>query len=331
MRLAGSKFSIGVVGATGALGKEILAVLDKSPWRPDTVKAYASAKSTIPTVDYGDSHLPVDDLADADFEGLDAVILAVPPDVARAAADRAVGCGTKVVDCSGALLVDGDVPLVVPWVNPLVLKELPLRGVIAIPHATAMLLASVLAPLTRAGLVGPVEATVMLPASTHGRDGVDELSKQVIALFNNGTAPRRVFEHGLAFDLLPAADPVRPDGLTEGEARAVDELGRLLPGVDVSVTEVGVPLFSGIAATLRIAVTADPANVARVLAEGGVQVPTGARAMPRPRRVDGHPFAHVGRIRVDGHGLRLWAVMDNLRGAAAVAVGTCGVLVRKPA
>ena len=327
--MAGSKSSIGVIGATGALGKEILAVLDKSPWRPETVKAYASAKSTVPTVDYGDSHLPVDDLVDADFEGLDAVILAVPPEIARDAAERAVRHGTRVIDCSGAMLVDGDVPLVIPWVNPEALNELPTRGILAIPHATAILLASVLAPLGRAGLLGPVEATVMLPASVRGRDGVDELSRQVIAMFNNGTPPRKVFEQGLAFDLLPAADPVKPDGLTEGEARALDELQRLLPGLDVGLTEVGVPLFSGIAATIRIAVSADPARVAKVLADGGVQVPTGARALPRPRKVDGHPFTHVGRIRADARGLRLWAVLDNLRGAAAVAVGTCGVVVRK--
>ena len=322
--------TIGIAGATGALGKEILAVLDKAPWRPEKVVALASAKSSIPTVDYGDTHIPVDDLEGSDLEQLDALILAVPPDVAREHGERAVADGVAVVDCSGVFAEDADVPLVVPWVNPEVLRERPLRGIVSIPNGPALLLASVLGPLGRAGLLGPIDATVLVPASAEGRPGIDELSRQVVALFNSGTPPRKVFEQGLAFDLLPSIGAIGTDGWTDREQRAVAEVIRIVGPMDITVTLIGVPLFSGISANISIGgVTADAERLADILSEGGVQVPKAtARQIPRPRRVDGHPFAHVGRIRTDAHGVHLWAVLDNLRGAAAVAVGACGVLIR---
>jgi aspartate-semialdehyde dehydrogenase len=140
-----------------------------------------------------------------------------------------------------------------------------------------------------------------------------------------------VFEQGLAFDLLPAVGDVAPDGWTAREHRALGEVGRLL-GVPVegSITLTGVPVFSGISATLQLHPPGDVPleRIAQVLQQGGVQVAAGAaRQLPRPRRVEGQPFVHVGRIRV-GAGLHLWATMDNLRGTATVAVGAAGVLWR---
>lgn len=324
--------SIGVAGATGALGKEILTVLDKTPWRPERVAAFASARSTAPHVDYGDTHVPVDDLFGANFDDLDVLILAVPTEAAREAGERAVSDGVSVVDASGAFFDDHDVPLVVPWINPETLREAPLRGVVAIPQASSLLLGSVLGPLVRAGVVAGVQATVFSPASSEGRDGIDELSRQVVALFNSATPPRKVFEQGLAFDLIPSVGTLAADGTTDRETRAVSELSRLIGPIPASVHVVGVPLFSGMAATIDIrtnqAVSAE--QVAAALEAGGVTVvrTAMARQLPRPRKVEGHPFAHVARIRVDEQGIHLWATFDNLRGSAAVAVGVAGLLVR---
>lgn len=327
--------TIGVAGATGALGKELVTVLDEAPWRPDKVVPLASRSTAVSFVDYGGEQVAVDELEHQAMEDLDALILAVPSAIGREAGERAVQAGIPVIDCSGAFAGDAGVPLVIPWVNPEALVELPLEGVVAIPSPEVILLASVLGPLRRAGVRGAAEATVLLPASVWGRAAIEELSAQVIALFNAGTPPRKVFEHGLAFDLLPLVQSANEDGWTQRELDAAADLGRIT-GADrrARVTLVGVPVFSGISATLRVHTdqSLDLALLRRVLSDGGVKMHEGGlRTVPRPRRVDGQAFAHAGRLREDpfGEGFHLWATMDNLRGASTVAVATAGALLKR--
>lgn len=325
---------VGLAGATGAVGQEILRLLDKAPWRPDVVVPLASSRTTVSHVEYGEERLPVDDLADQAMDELDVLILAVPPEVAREAGARALADGTLVVDVSGTFVEDGDVPVVVPWVNPEALAAGG-RGVVAVPRAGATLLASVLGPLARAGIDGPVSATLLEPASARGRAGIDELSRQVVALFNQGTPPRKVFPNGLAFDLLPQTGPAEPHGNTPEELRVVQEVQGLLGDArPIDLTLVGVPVFSGISAAIEVRPSRRvPVElVMQILQDGGVRLPedAGPRYLPRPRRVEGRPFAHAGRVRVDETGaLHLWASMDNLATSAAVAVSLAGVLVRQ--
>ena len=321
---------VAVAGATGALGKEILAVLDRASWRPDEVLAAASRHTSISHVNYGDERIAVDDVADLDLD-LDALFLAVPPEVARVLGEQAVDEGVAVIDCSGTFAKDADVPILVPWIRPEAMLELPLRRVVSLPGAPALLVASILGPLVRAGISGPCHATVLAPASLLGRNGVEELSQQVIALFNASAPPRSVFESGLAFDLIPQLGEPDEDGWTQIERRAVREARELLPDtISLTLTVIAVPVFSGISAEIQVATQAPTGLVARVLADGGVVVPdeTGTRKLPRPRRVEGKPFAHVARIRSSESGVHLWASMDNLCGAATAAVACCRALTR---
>jgi aspartate-semialdehyde dehydrogenase len=328
----GSDVRVGVVGATGALGSEILKVLDKAPWRPDEVVALARASTSVSHVPYGDGQLVVDDVEHEVLEELDLVILALPAGDARPYGEAAVGAGVPVVDASGVFVADGDVPLVVPWINPEALAEVP-RQLVALPTAEAALLASVLGPLRRAGLSGRCTATVLVPASTSGRQGIDELSRQVVALFNAGTPPRKVFPTGLAFDLLPQTGPVDDSGFTRRERRVAEEARGLAswPG-SVVVTQVGVPVFSGVSATVQLHLDrAVPLELVRqVLSDGGAKFSDdpAPRAVPRPRRVEGHPFAHVGRLRqADDGSVHLWVALDNLRAMATVAVASAAALL----
>jgi aspartate-semialdehyde dehydrogenase len=325
---------VAVFGATGAVGKEILTLLDKAPWRPESVSAFASARSEVPSVEFGEKSVLVEDADDANFEGFDAVFLATPRSVSRELGERAVADGALVIDLSGVFSGDGDVPVVAPWVNPEALASSSLRGIVQVPSGPALLVASVLGPLQRAGVYASASATVLVPASAEGRGGIDELSRQVVALFNQSPPPRKVFEHGLAFDLLPQLGDVDADGWTESEARAMREVASVIGARAPSITLVGTPVFSGISATIQIRLS-EPATgdrLLRVLSDGGVQLPkqAGARGLPRPRKVEGHPFAHVARLRPDpnGDGLHLWAACDNLRTAAAAAVGAAGALLR---
>lgn len=323
---------IGVAGATGALGREVLEVLDGAPWRPDEVVPLASRACSVPFVRWGEEQVAVDDLEHQVLEELDGIILATPPEVALEYGEAALREGVAVVDCSGAL---GDrAPVVVPWVNPEAMAEGLHLGALVVPWAPSTLLASALGALVRVGLPTAVSAQVFLPASMAGREGIDELSKQVVALFNSSTPPRKVFSQGLAFDLLPQLGVADESGWTDQEQRVASEVvGLTGMAAPLDVTLVGSPLFSGIAATVQIRTDRQvPLElVERVLSDGGARLPesTAIRHLPRPRRVEGQPFVHVARIR-EAHGrLHLWLTMDNLRATATVAVGSAGALVRQ--
>lgn len=328
-----SDWRIGVVGATGALGREVLAALDRAPWRPEQVVALASARTSTSHVEYGEARLAVDDVSEQVLDELDAVLLAAPPEVARKVGGEAMDARVVTIDGSGAWQSDADVPLCVPWINPERLSQAVEAGALTLPSPGALLLASALGVLARAGLTGPAEATVMLPASAFGRAGIDELSAQVIALFNSGTPPRKVFANGLAFDVIPAVGDLEPEGWTSVEERVRAELAALVPGSDLRATVIGAPWFTGTTATLVLRPNrrAPPELIAQLLADGGVVMPkeAGVRALPRPRNVDGRPFAHAGRVRVTEEGvIHLWLALDNLRATAAAMVAGAGALLR---
>lgn len=330
---------VAIAGATGALGGEIVRVLDQVRWRPETLVALARASTSITHVEYGQERVPVDDLSEDAIEGADLLFLALPPEPARAIGEVAAKRGIPVVDCSGAFADEPSVPLVVPWVNPEAFQQLAF-GVVAIPDPTALLVASILGPLRRAGIDGAVQVVGFVPASREGKGGIEELSRQVVALFNQGTPPRKVFPQGLAFDLLPASETIGDDGWTPQEERVAAQIARLAPSsAPHDVTLVGVPVFSGLSATISIALDRPVMReiVLRILSEGGVRLPESAasRYLPRPRRVEGQPFAAVGRVRIGtahpgraGTTLHLWASMDNLRTAATAAVSAAGVLLQ---
>lgn len=325
-----SGFTIGVAGATGALGKEILTALERVRWTPERVVPMARQSTRIPFVTFNDQQIAVEDLNVENLDELDLIFLALPADAAIEVGTRALREGVLVIDCSGAL--ENSIAPVIPWVNPHALAE-GTGGLATVPAPATILLSSVLAPLVRAGLTGDVEATVLIPASCSGRDGVEELSKQVIALFNNGTPPRRVFPTGLAFDLIPQVGLLNSEGWTHGESRIRDELQQML-GIEVTATMVQVPVFTGVSAQISLASDAPviPGLVEKIIQDGGVRMAEGqeARTVPRPRRVDGQAFAWAGRVRIDEESqtLRMWASMDNLRGAATVAVGLAGVMLQ---
>ena len=330
----GRDLRVAVAGATGALGGEIVKVLDQVRWRPEHLIALARASTSTTHVEYGDDRVPVDDLSEDSIDGVDLLFLALPPEPAQDIGEVAARRGVPVVDCSGAFAAQPSVPLVVPWINPEALSQV-LQGVVAIPDPTATLVASLLGPLRRAGLDGPVQGVALVPASREGKAGIEELSRQVVALFNQGNPPRKVFPHGLAFDLLPANGPVGEGGWTIQEELVAAQVVRLAPSqAPHDLTLLQVPVFSGLSVNLSMQLPRPPMVdlVMRILAEGGVRVPeaAGARYLPRPRRVEGQPFAHVGRVRIghDGHTLHLWASMDNLRTTATAAVSAAAVLLQ---
>lgn len=332
MKKTGSDLRVGVAGATGALGKEIVAVLDTAPWRPRELVPLARASSTVPFVSWGDGQVSVDELREEELGALDALFIAMPRAAVGDLVDRAAQLGVRVIDASGGVPGQVDVPLVLPWLNPDVLLPPRPRDVASTPGPAGTLVASVVGAIARGFDVGSASATVMLPASAFGRDAVEELSRQVVALLNGGNPPRKVFPQGLAFDLVPRVGDLGITGWTSDEIRAATEVARLTQ-VRADVTLVATPLFSGTGATVRIELDEDVLveDVIDKLREGLVEVVDGvdARKLPRPRKVEGERQVFVSRVRrsLDGKAIELWATMDNLRVSAVAAVGAMALLL----
>ncbi len=326
---------VGVAGATGAVGKELVAVLDRVQWRPERLLAYARASTSTTHVDYGEERVPVDVTSELDVESdeLDLLFVALPADAAAPVVDHAEHAGIFVVDVSGAR--GSEAPRVVPWINPEALADDAL--VWQIPVAPATLVASVLGPLARAGIRGPASVQLMVPASSTGRAGIEELSQQVVALLNSAPPPRKIFPTGLAFDVLPGWGAVTEDGRTTMEVEVAEQVGHLLAPLDpgeVEVSAVQVPVFSGLSATITLqpGINAPTELVERILRDGGVKLPDppNPTGWPRPRKVEGRPFAHVGRLRTTpSGGLQLFCAMDNLRTTAVAAAATAQALLRR--
>lgn len=325
-----------IVGATGAVGKDLIQALEKSPFPLRELRLVASRRSADIEVSFGGATLPVQVLnarhgVDPVFHGADLVILAVPPDLAADLALPLVAHGLTVVAIGGALADKGVSYLPGLGMDLSHYDHLPL---VSTPSAPAAALAAVLSPLKAFGLES-ARGTVLLSAGLFGRAGLDELSAQVVALFGGGSPPRKVFPGGLAFDLVEPPDGgAGADGWTETELKLARETGALLQldPFRLSMTVVAAPLFAGLTMSLHLRFSADP-NLDEL--QTALSTAEGLRygdPVLSPRRLPGRSGVYVGRLRADplGEGVHLWVAADNLRACAvAPAVGAVQTLWRE--
>jgi aspartate-semialdehyde dehydrogenase len=317
---------IGLVGATGAVGSDLLETLEHGPIAVAEWRLIARASSSPSSIEVGGEScrvLPLPEQAgrSALFENLDLVIFAAPASITRAWIPHVIAQGVAALDIGGGLYPD--LPLLVPTVSLEPLAQVAKTRVVSTPSAPAVLLSSVLAPFQDLGIIG-VTGTVMLSASSLGRRGSAELSQQVISLFNSGEAQRVVFPKGLAFD-LDAQLGGTEHGWSDGELRLSGELAQVLESDPrrFRLTQVLVPIFAGMAVQLHVQLEHNEGleEIARRLEEAAfVKL---ADPVPGPRVLVGQPQAYVGRLREDplGDGFHVLAVADNLRfGASANAM-----------
>jgi aspartate-semialdehyde dehydrogenase len=325
---------IGVAGATGAVGREITTLLDRAELPVEQVPMASPACKTH-SLELGGRNVRVENLLPEHIHACDLLIVAVPPEVAREPVEAALDEGVPIIDLSGVLGPERGVPLVVAAANRVDLEGFREHQAVASPRPEVVGLASLLAPVRAHAADLRCRGTVMHSAAGAGRAGIEELSNQVVSLFNSRTPQRTVFPEGLAFDLEPAIGVPGQDGWTGHEDRCARQLAALLrvPPERFAFTTLMGPWFNGICFSLLLETDAglDAAQLERIYeAAPAVALATGSDPLPRPRRADGMAQIQLGRLRDDpgGGAVHLWAVADELRfGAAGNAVALLAALI----
>ncbi len=328
--------TVAVVGATGAVGVEILRILEERAFPVDGLVPLASARSAGGTVPFRGADVTIRELSVEELRGVDICFSAAGASVARGFAREAVGAGTVCIDKSSAFRMEPDVPLVIPEVNPEALSGAP--GLIAVPNCTTIVALMALAPLHRAAGLRSLVLSSYQAVSGAGRDGMRELAEQVEKLHGQVEDLARpdvdalpagdVFGKTIAFNVLPRIDGVGEDGSTGEEVKTSDESRKILriSDLEVSATCVRVPVPVGHSVSLhaRFARPIDPDQARELLGDApGVELrddPANG-VYPSPLDAAGRDEVLVGRVRqAPGHAdsLLLFACGDNLRKGAAL-------------
>jgi aspartate-semialdehyde dehydrogenase len=333
-----SGLRIAVVGASGAVGEEVLRVLEQRRTPVDELRLFASERSAGTTMAFAGADHPVRTASAEGFAGIDFAIFSAGAGVSRALAPAAVAAGAVVVDNSSAFRMDEGVPLVVPEVNPEALAAH--RGLIANPNCSTILLCLALAPLQRAAGLSRVLVATYQAASGAGRRAVDELRASTARhLAGAAPLPPEALPHSLAFNLFARIDSFGADGYTREEDKLQRESRKILglAALPVEATCVRVPVerCHAEAVTVELQRPLEPA-AARALFAGAagltVEDDPERDLHPQPVAHSGRDAVAVGRVRgsrVFRPGLTFWLVGDQVRkGAALNAVQIVEALAR---
>jgi aspartate-semialdehyde dehydrogenase len=327
---------VGVVGATGLVGTEMLRLLDERAFPVSTLRAYASPRSEGRKLPFGSGEVTCEVLGDGCFDGLDLVVIDVDDPLALEWAPRAAAAGARVVDKSAAFRMEPDVPLVVAEVNPEDLRDLP-RGIVSCPNCTTMIPITAIAPLHRAAGIERMVAATYQSVSGAGQVGLEELDEQwtkgagQVDTFRRAGAldavePGRVWDRPIAGNVIPLAGSVKDAGYTSEEWKFVRESRKILhaPDLRVTATCVRVPVYVGHAVALNVQFQRriPRAEAVELLAAApGVTLVEDGDGHPTPLEAAGVDPVLVGRVREDPsqeNTLDLWVTGDNLRKGAAL-------------
>ena len=319
--------SVAVVGATGAVGREMIRILAERQFPLSRLIPLASARSAGSLLSSAGQRLVVQDLASFDFAGIDVALFSAGAAVSLEHAPRAAKAGALVVDNTSAFRMEPDVPLVVPEINLEAARQRP-RGIIANPNCSTIQSVVALEPIRKVAGLKRVIYTTYQSASGAGSRAVDELLRQSQASLELRETKPQVLPRVLAFNLIPQIGKFEPDGFTQEEHKMVNETRRILgmPSLRISATCVRVPVRIGhsVAVNVELEKPLSPEEAREILASApGVVVldDPAAGKYPDPLSAAGTDPVYVGRIRRDpvfDRGLVLWVVSDNLRKGAAL-------------
>ncbi|MBE7218204.1 MAG: aspartate-semialdehyde dehydrogenase [Caulobacteraceae bacterium] len=320
-------YRVAVVGATGAVGREMLTLLDELEFPVDEAFAVASRRSLGAEVDFGGRTLKCRDIETFDFSGIDLCMMSAGGAVSREWAPKIGAAGAVVIDNSSVFRMDPQVPLIVPEVNPDAVEGFRAKNIIANPNCSTAQLVVALKPLHDAARIRRAVVSTYQSVSGAGKEGMDELWDQTKAVFMFGPTEGKVFPKQIAFNVIPFIGSFDDDGYTDEEAKMWNETHKMIdPEIQLTCTCVRVPVMVGHSLSVNLQFE-DPlsADEARdILREApGLQVvdqrtDTG---YVTPKEAQGEFAVYVSRIREDKtveNGLNLWIVSDNLRKGAAL-------------
>ncbi len=320
-------YRVAVVGATGNVGREMMAILEEVNFPVDEIFAVASRKSIGIEVSYADRTLKCQDLERFDFSKVDIVLMSAGGEVSKAWSEKIGKAGPVVIDNSSVWRMHPDVPLIVPEVNPDAVEGFRKKNIIANPNCSTAQLVVALAPLHEAARIKRVVVSTYQSVSGAGKAGMDELWDQTKAIYGLGDATPKKFTKQIAFNAIPHIDVFLPDGSTKEEWKMTVETQKILdPNIELTATCVRVPVFVGHSEAVNIEfhspIGEDEAR--EILREApGVMVVDKREdgGYITPVESAGEFAVYVSRIRKDPtveHGLNLWCVSDNLRKGAAL-------------
>jgi aspartate-semialdehyde dehydrogenase len=335
-----SEYHVALAGATGAVGNEMLQILEEQEFPVASLKLLASSRSAGKTLDFRGESLHVEELRDDSFEGVDIALFSAGAAASRQFAPAAAESGCVVIDNSSGWRMDPEVPLVVPEVNPHAVADYRRKGIIANPNCSTIQMVVVLKPIYDAAGIERVVVSTYQAVSGTGKNAMKELTEQTRNLLTFQEVTAEVYPHRIAFNCFPHIGSFLENGYTEEEMKMVHETHKIMedPNIRISATTVRIPVFYGHSEAVNIQTERKlSAKEARVLLfqAPGVRVMDNPdeRIYPMPSEAAGINDTLVGRIREDisiENGLDLWIVADNIRkGAALNTVQIAELLIKE--
>ena len=332
------KYNVAILGATGAVGTELLALLEQRNFPLDQLKILASERSAGKSISFVGENLIVEAVTDSSFDNVDIVLASAGGSISKQWLPIAVKAGAVSIDNSSAFRMHPDVPLVVPEVNP---EAAALhKGIIANPNCTTILLTVAIYPLHQVQPIKRIVAATYQSASGAGTRAMEEVKVQAQAILNDQPALPEIFPYPLAFNLFPHNSPMTDNNYCEEEMKMVNETRKIFGDQDIRITAtcVRVPVLRAHseAINLEFAHPFSPAKAKEILETApGVKLVEdfSKNYFPMPIDASGKDDVLVGRIRQDishPNGLELWLCGDQIRkGAALNAVQIAELLIAK--
>ncbi|NOY53972.1 MAG: aspartate-semialdehyde dehydrogenase [Deltaproteobacteria bacterium] len=319
-------YNVAVAGATGAVGREMVSILEERNFPVEELRLLASSRSAGKTIPFRGKEIPVMEMKENSFEGIDVALFSAGGDRSLIFAPAAVKSGAVVVDNSSAYRMDPEVPLVVPEVNAHAITRH--QGIIANPNCSTIQMVVALKPIHDAAKIKRIVVSTYQAVSGTGKKAMDELLNQTRALLGFQEVRTEVYPHQIAFNCLPHIDIFFENGYSREELKMVNETRKILEddAIAVTATTVRVPVFRCHSEAVNIEtekkLTADHARELLACAEGVCVLDHPAdNVYPLAIDAAGKDDTFVGRIREDESiekGLNLWIVSDNLRKGAAL-------------
>jgi aspartate-semialdehyde dehydrogenase len=318
--------NIAVVGATGAVGLEMLKILEERNFAVGQLSLVASKRSEGKSLEFSGREFKVHDLNKFSFRNVDIVLSSPGASVSRQYVPRAVSEGAVVIDNTSAFRLIPDVPLVVPEVNPGKIKEH--KGIIANPNCSTIQLVAAIKPIHDSAGIKRIIVSTYQAVSGAGAKAVAELKNQTKAFLKGELFEPSAFPHRIAFNLIPQIDSFLDNGYTKEEMKMVDETKKIMgdDSIKVSATAVRAPVFRGHSESVNLELKnpLSPARAKEILsASPGLKVIDSPADLlyPMPVFSEGRDEVFIGRLRADHtveNGLNMWIVSDNLRKGAAL-------------